>query len=948
MGVNSRSSALPCLLAPTPIEILVLAGFACNVAQRVRIIFKGVGVNQKSKSASNNTGVPNRLGAGFMRLSIAAVTVGLLGLLNACSSGSSSSTNPVEETNAPTTVYISTPDAAGSVTGTNRVVANKSYSYSAVAANGVPANYSWSWGDGTAPSSVQAASANQDKIWRAAGNYTASLSLKNPDGSVLGNVTQSVAVVDQPVSSGMQHSCAILSDNSVACWGRNSYGEAGTGTISSEVKTPTVVAGLTSVVALSVFGHSTCAAKSDGTVWCWGEMAFDREGGIAINDKLPQRVTGLADIVALTGSNSHACALERSGGVKCWGRNALGALGNAALNDPSYAGGVVTTPVQVTALSDAVQIAAGDNATCAILKTGGDVKCWGSGSKVGPGRHVPSASSQRVSYPVDVPNVTNAIRLSMSRNMSCANLADGSVKCWGIGLYGQSSTTGVAETATVLTGINNVTSLSLGDSHACALKTDGTVSCWGNYYWFAKLDADATQTAPTAILDGTGAALSNVMAISSGWGHTCAAKEDGSVYCWGWNGQGQLGDGLLIDRVAASPALTSNIGEPAVAMSSSAIALGAATTCAVKSNKDLTCWGSGSKGTLADGTNTPISLPTTNALNNGYSQLTLGSFHGCAVNAAGNVVCWGQGGQGQLGNGSNQNQNTPVLVKGLNGQATLSGVVSLSANSNVTCAVLPPNGEVACWGQSINRFMGAAVTTNQNVPTLVPGLTGVMSVSLSYYSACALKADGTVQCWGNDFSGSIGRYLFGQPFPYAPGLVSGLTDAIGLSAGTSRHVCALKSNRTVVCWGNNSYGVLGISSNLYYYSFQPRLIPNVSNVKALSSGDQLTCALDMAGGVKCWGNNDAGQLGGGIFQNYGSSSAVTVLEPNGSTPLSGVSVIAASERHACAIKSNGDVVCWGSNLSGQLGLDQSFSFSSRPAKVNGIIAQVVPPRTFWK
>jgi hypothetical protein len=199
----------------------------------------------------------NRLQLSKPMFSVSAIALLVVGL-SACGGGGS--TNPATN-NSDTPVTITLPDLQATVSGATRVVANQIYKYSATETTGTVGAYTVNWGDGTPSFSLAAASATREKIWRPAGNYTASLSRTKSDGTVETS-NQSIAVVDQPISSGMQHSCSILSDNTVACWVRNSDGELGRGTRTASESTPLIVTGLTDVVALSAFGIALALQES--------------------------------------------------------------------------------------------------------------------------------------------------------------------------------------------------------------------------------------------------------------------------------------------------------------------------------------------------------------------------------------------------------------------------------------------------------------------------------------------------------------------------------------------------------------------------------------------------------------------------------------------------------------------------------------------------------------
>ncbi len=172
---------------------------------------------------------------------------------------------------------------------------------------------------------------------------------------------------------------------------------------------------------------------------------------------------------------------------------------------------------------------------------------------------------------------------------------------------------------------------------------------------------------------------------------------------------------------------------------------------------------------------------------------------------------------------------------------------------------------------------------------------------------CALRNDGTVYCWGDNWEGQLGdgTTALSRPTPVA---VAGLTGATALAAGGS-HTCALQSDGTVACWGDNYYGQLGDGTTTSRPT--PVAVAGLSGATALAVGGSHTCALRNDGTVACWGANYYGQLGDGTFTDR--------LTPTAVAGLSGATAIAARGSHTCALLADGTARCWGNNEYGQLG-----------------------------
>ena len=292
-----------------------------------------------------------------------------------------------------------------------------------------------------------------------------------------------------------------------------------------------------------------------------------------------------------------------------------------------------------------------------------------------------------------------------------------------------------------------------------------------------------------------------------------------------------------------------------------AVTAGRAHTCALTVAGGVKCWGSGAGGQLGDGRQL-IRVPPVDVigLGSGVKAISAGVIHTCALTVAGGVNCWGSNGfGGQLGDGTTTNRLTPVNVTGLG-----SGVTVIAAGDFHTCAVTVAGG-VKCWGSNFRGALGDGTSTDRLTPVDVTGLgSGVTAIAAGGFHTCALTVGGGVKCWGNNFRGALGD---GTNFinRLMPVDVTGLGSGVkAIAAGRGDHTCAVTVAGGVKCWGPNSWGVLGDGTTT------DRLTPvNVtglgSGVTVTTAGDTHTCAVTVAGGVKCWGRNFLGELGDGTI-----------------------------------------------------------------------------------
>lgn len=549
--------------------------------------------------------------------------------------------------------------------------------------------------------------------------------------------------------------------------------------------------------------------------------------------------------------------------------------------------------------------------------------------------------TERATMPYDLPD-SNALdgkiitAISSGTYGTCA-VASGAVYCWGSGYtIGNGTSQGSAipvpvNASGVLAG-KVVTSVTVGNNFACALAS-GSVFCWGEG-GSGQLGNSASITSLIPVAVTTSGALSGktVTSISAGDAHVCAIAS-GQAFCWGFNGQGQLGNA---NNVAASAPVAVDISGVLAGKTVSSISSGSYFTCAI-ANSSAVCWGAGNAGQLGIGiqanSNVPMSVLLTGVLQDKvFTQIDAGQNHVCAI-ASGAAFCWGYNQFGQLGNNTRVTSNTPVAVTAT---GVLAGkvVTVISAGGGHSCAIA--SGAAVCWGNNNSGELGDGTRASSFVsvavdPTLVKtGSTYEVTVGMNH--SCALTA-GTAHCWGYNGNGQLGNNSFENANPPTPVTTKGALDGksiTDISSGT-QHSCVV-ANGAAYCWGNGDYGALGngdgrTSSNPVAVSTSGVL--SGKTVTAIAAGLRHTCAI-ASGDVYCWGNNDQGQLG--------NSSNITSMTPVAITKtgvLSGktITAIVAGSLHSCVIAS-GAVFCWGNNDQGQIGVDVAKDFFGAYVQTN--------------
>jgi alpha-tubulin suppressor-like RCC1 family protein len=311
--------------------------------------------------------------------------------------------------------------------------------------------------------------------------------------------------------------------------------------------------------------------------------------------------------------------------------------------------------------------------------------------------------------------------------------------------------------------------------------------------------------------------------------------------------------------------------------------------------------------TASNGRSAQASISTT-AVN---APIASGAAHSCALTPAGAVKCWGYGGNGNLGNNQVQNQSSPVNASGL------TGVLGLAAGDGHTCA-LKPDLSVACWGDNTEGQLGHAPSFHSITnPTPLPagGLANVVALAAGRYHTCALKADGTVACFGKNSEAELGSAASGSQ-SVTPVTVSGLGNAVAISAGGGYFTCALKADTTVACWGDNESGQLGTGQSTPSQTGTPQTVLTaqgvpLNRVLAIRSGVYHTCAIvnDGSFSVYCWGGNS--------YQQTATGAGNVVYAATRQASLSGALLLSASMYNSCSLEIGGGFKCWGSNDYGE-------------------------------
>jgi len=325
---------------------------------------------------------------------------------------------------------------------------------------------------------------------------------------------QASSHVATAVTAGLSHTCALLSDATVACWGANEDGQLGDGTFEPSLA-PVLVEGLSDVSEIAAGERHTCAVKSNGSVWCWGDSTY-RQVDQTSDAGVPVQIGGLTNVGGIGAGANHTCSHANGGAAKCWGADLSAQLGSGITTSSS-------SPLDVADLSVVSDLAGATDYSCAIADTA-TVFCWGLAPDV-----VDSYTPTAIGWiPSPGPPLTGT-DLAVADGRACVLRAD---KPWCWGTNGQTAATEV--------DLPNVVELAGGGGHLCARIQNGDLMCWGanEAGQIGDGTTGGTEDTPTAVMG-----VDDASAIGLGTSHTCAVVGAGAVMCWGANDAGQLGDG---------------------------------------------------------------------------------------------------------------------------------------------------------------------------------------------------------------------------------------------------------------------------------------------------------------------------------------------------------------------------------------------------------------------
>ena len=812
-------------------------------------------------------------------------------------------------------------------------------------------------------------------------------------------------------NSNANHTCAILDNGSLKCWGLNSFGQLGLGDVTLRGSEPLFSGLFLLPIALGTNrtvhqvatgeGH-TCAILDNGELKCWGNGDKGQLGSSDINllgngpgemgdalDPIPLGTSKTAKFISL--GASHTCVILNDDSVKCWGLNDKGQLGQgntSNLGDGAGEMGNALTAVSLGTSRTAIKIASGNHFNCALLDNN-TVKCWGDNSfgQLGLGNTLHSGDGAGemgdALLIVQLGTGRTATDIAAGGNSVCALLDNETVKCWGENSKGQLGIGNTMPIGDVSSELNdnlliadlegklansvswqeisphdstvvNATwdlppysnfsnqsiqfyndgicgtaglNLVLGNTTTTVLNFNGTNGTTYTFRHFSidgagmsfpsgcssPMVIDTTEPLDASSIGWVESTPTSSLSVTANWAVSTSPDISNQKIQFYIDTSCTVASGSLIDLASKTKSTYSfiapgngfysyeitsidNADNENVSSCSSSLQIDTSLhgisivapaklshsagghSCALKTDSNIVCWGSGTLGQLGNGANTSSEtvavLVSKDNLNPGenFARVSSGQSHSCALTDSDRVFCWGDNVAGQLGLGSSGgNQNKPVLTDTTLISGTVTKVFAVDNGSCVTTGT----GNTYCWGSgNAGRLGYSGPTSNTNRPqvlldtqNILPGNTEFTHISGGNNNfMCGLTTGNIPYCWGLGTSGQLGRGSnTNSNIPVAVDMTNVTGSTFDSIQSGSEHSCGLKGD-DLFCWGKSGNGQLGITPLPAGDILLPTSSNLASNVVSFFPGLLSTCYINSTDQVKCFGRGD----------DFGSTGNVTI------------------------------------------------------------------------
>lgn len=709
------------------------------------------------------------------------------------------------------------------------------------------------------------------------------------------------------ISTGYYNTCALLMNGEVRCWG--SFGTGTTGYVNPANSRNLEIDGNVKTLATG-FKH-TCVLLENGAVKCWsgdgtlaegpllGELGYNHKHDVGAKDAPDVFIGG--KVIQLSSKRNHNCALLENKKVRCWGANFMGQLGlGITANVGDGIGPSINQIGNVRINEDVKHIDVGVYHSCAVLETGG-VRCWGRGLEGQLGYGGDDEKIGDNEFPSTISTVDlggKAVATSLSLYASCALLESGQVRCWGLGAdgrgtlgYGNDENIGVNVTPAQAGDLALFDPLSISINAGFSKKTRALDLLQLNSVITFQNNVDAPKIIWDKVYGPSGVVFENPNSLDSKIRFSVAGEYLLRVRA--------ITEGKVVhDTVKIT--VSKNFLNP--------VSVGEGHSCFINISGSLECMGDN----ILPGP--VVGIPTiVPELSEVVEFNSRKSIH-CAVVIQGLVKCWGQRfatGRANLANDYTY-EKFPVLG--------ITDAISVATGNATACALLR-TGSVNCWGlydASSYGTLGDGLGLDSTIPVRVFGITNAEKLVMGTHYGCVLLRDATVKCWGEATVPDL--YL-----SFFPELVAGLQDIVDLSAGEF-HVCAINGSGNLYCWGllNNSGEQGSGNTKSTAPGYKIINVAGVGDAAQVVAGLDYTCYLKVDQTVRCFGNNQYGQLGNGT-----TTSSLYPVDVYG---LQNIVRISGGAQNVCAFSQDQKIYCWGKNNKRQIENSNNFKIT-KPVRV---------------
>ena len=722
------------------------------------------------------------------------------------------------------------------------------------------------------------------------------------------------------VSTGTSHTMAIKTDGTLWSWGYNLTGGLGIGNV-TRMSSPIQVGTLAVWQDVGTGTEDTIALQTNGTMWSWGLNVGGMLGqGDIINRSSPVQIGTLNVWSKISVGCLHTLALRTDGTLWSWGFNDSGQLGDGTVVNRS-------SPVQVGTLNTWSIISAGGDTGAGFshaIRTDGTLWAWGRNTGISAGALGDNTVVNR-SSPVQIGTNTNWANIGGGAGHAVAVTTGGQLWAWGLNSSGQvGDSTAINRSSPVQIGtLTNWGSsvLKVGGSNTMAIKTDGTLWSWGT-------NNSGVIGNPISVALGT-TSISSPVQIGSGitWTHFSSSKQNtesafagaiggGELYMWGGNNSSKLGfNNIVVSSTVAvsSPMYFRNSSDWSYIPKAGLRTFG----IAIKTNGTLWVWGANAQGQLGDNTVVNKSIMVQVGTDTNWSKVEASPTNSTfGIKTDGSLWSWGFGTSGQLGLYANAPSWT--IDRGM-----WSGI---SMGGNSYTMAIKTNGTLWGWGFNISGQMGIGSVVSNSSPVQIGTLASWSKVSAGNLHTMAIRTDGTLWGWGSNASGQIGdNTVISRSSPVQVGTLAVWSD---VKAAGSISI-GLRTNGTLWAWGRNNVGQVGDNTTTDRSS--PVQIGTLTTWQSIASNGSGGYVIQTNGTLWSWGGNGNGQLGQGNTVSRSSPVQVGTLSVWSRLPETSTAG-GAGQFYMFAIQTNGTLWAWGANSVGQLG-DGSIVERSSPVQI---------------